>query len=166
MASGKTTIGRGLAALMKRGFIDLDDVIEKKAGLPIHSIFQTSGEETFRDMEKEALEEIAGEKKPSVVALGGGAICNESSLALVKKSGLLVYIRIPFITLAERLESGTKERPLVTGLSGEQLLENIEQRMAEREKYYSEAHLTVNGINLTASHLYRIIQSGRLQGNI
>ncbi len=166
MASGKTTIGRGLAALLKREFVDSDDLVEKKAGMPIHEIFRTRGEAAFREMEQEALKELSEEKKPMVVALGGGAVCNGKSLDLVKKSGLLIYLRIPLITLAERLETGTKQRPLLAGLTGEQLLDSIEQRMTEREKYYSEAHLTVNGINLTASHLYRIIQSGRLQGNI
>lgn len=166
MGCGKTTLGRSLAEIMKRPFFDLDEVIEKKAGITVAEIFKKSGEAVFREMETEVLTELCRSSHPSVVALGGGTVCHEGNLGLVKNCGLLIYIRMPFITLAERLEAAKVERPLLAGLKGEQLLDTIGERFAEREKYYTQAHLTVNGINLGAAQLHRIIQSGRLQGDI
>lgn len=77
MGAGKTTVGRELAARLGRGFIDTDEVIELTAGLSIADIFQTGGEDGFRELEARVVrEQLAG--PPAVVALGGGALTTGS----------------------------------------------------------------------------------------
>jgi shikimate kinase len=166
MGCGKTTLGRQLAELLHRPFIDLDEAVEEHAGMPVYKIFQSKGEGAFRVLEKEVLHKVIRQSEPMIVALGGGTACDEENLNTIKQNGLLVYIRIPTLTLAERLEPHTAQRPLLAGLSGGQLVESIEQRLLEREKYYERAHLSVNGINLGAPQLLRYIQGVIRSGNI
>lgn len=166
MGCGKTTLGRDLALLMDRRFIDLDEASERAAGMPIHEIFRQQGEEAFRTTEKKVLGDVLRNAAPAVVALGGGTACDEDNLGLLLENGLLVYIRIPILTLAERLAPATATRPLLAGLTGEKLVESIEQRLLEREQFYHRAHLVVNGINLGATELFRIISRGTREGHM
>ena len=166
MGCGKTTLGRELAKIMRRPFTDLDEAIEKDAGMSVYELFRTQGEEHFRNIEKDILKQVINDHEPKVVALGGGTLCEEENSQMIRAAGFVVYIRIPILTLAERLEPETAKRPLLEGLTGGELIENIEQRLLEREKFYEGSHLAVNGINLGAAQLLRIIQSAVRQGNI
>jgi shikimate kinase len=157
MGCGKTTLGMGLASLMNLEFTDLDELIAEKEGLSIPQLFERSGEAVFRTIENRRLTELLGATGPHVIALGGGTICHDHNLQLVKENGLLVYLRLPAAVLAQRLEGHTDNRPLVKGLSGEALKERITRLLEERQKYYNQAHLVVNALNMTPHLLYREI---------
>jgi shikimate kinase len=94
MGSGKTTIGKLLAAQLAWRFVDLDEEIEKYAGLPIAEIFSRSGEPTFRDIEHECLVRIlgssAGQETSFVLALGGGTFVQPRNVALLRDAGAVV----------------------------------------------------------------------------
>jgi len=149
MGSGKTTAGKTLATLLKTRFIDLDEYLEKKENRTIPEIFEEDGEEKFRELETKYLTEILKLKDPHVISLGGGTVCFNQNLELVKKNGQLVYIELPINTLAERIKESKFTRPLLKNLSTEELIKNIEEILSERKKYYEQAHITVNGLNLT-----------------
>ncbi len=157
MGSGKTTLGKELAQHFKRVFIDTDTEISKLTGKTIQQIFTVQGEAAFRELELQLLKQIITSNSKAVVALGGGTVCNEENLELLKKNGLLVYIQLPATELAHRLENQSSERPLLAGLRGEALLAAIEQKLTERNPFYESAAIMVNGINLSAELLYRII---------
>ncbi len=149
MGSGKTTAGKALATLLKTRFIDLDEFIEKKEGRDIPTIFEEEGEAKFREIETKRLQEILKLKDPHVISLGGGTVCFNDNLELIKKQGTLLYIDLPVNVLAERIKESKFTRPLLKNLSSEELINNIEEILTERKKFYEQAHILINGLNLT-----------------
>jgi shikimate kinase len=161
MCSGKTTGGKKLAALMKLEFIDLDQEIEKSSGKSVSAIFEEQGESQFRTLEEKTLEEILRKKENFVLALGGGTVCYANNLAKIMSKGLLIYIQLPEASLVQRIQSSRSGRPLVNGLNSEALQDYVKKKLAEREVFYQQAHITVNGLNLLPGKL-----PGRIQDAI
>ncbi len=92
--SGKSTVGRLLAARLGRTLIDTDELIERESGLTIKEIFEAEGELGFRDRETTALRFIAERASPPcVVSLGGGAILREANQQLLAGSGHCVWLQ-------------------------------------------------------------------------
>ncbi len=114
MGSGKTTVGRALAASLKWPLVDLDDVIERMAGRAIAEIFQEVGESGFRDREHSALAQEAAHcqtARPAVVALGGGTYAYARNRRLLRPVGPTVWLDAPAETLWKRVQ-GASHRPL------------------------------------------------------
>jgi shikimate kinase len=136
--SGKTTVGRLVAARMGRTFVDCDEAIVARHGKSIREIFSAGGEELFRRLEAEAISELA-EKKNHVIAVGGGAILRpENRTALAKH--FVVYLRGEPRTLLKRIESDpatADNRPSLTSLGGG--IEEIEALLKQREPMYRAA---------------------------
>ncbi len=153
MGSGKSTLGKKLALVFRKEFVDLDRFIEKESGQSISEIFNTLGEDEFRKLEKRCLHKVLETHTKSVISLGGGSICFFDNLETVKQNGLLIYLQLPPKVLAERLKKSKTVRPLVQNLKSEDLLQSIEDKLAARLKFYEQAHLIVNGLNLTAQLL-------------
>ncbi len=103
--SGKTSIGRAVAELLCRDFYDIDEIIERIAGVPIPEIFQEHGEEHFREIETAAIEQ-AVLNKGAVVATGGGAVMRKQNRDALKRDGRVYLIERDLSELA------TKGRPL------------------------------------------------------
>jgi 3-dehydroquinate synthase/shikimate kinase/3-dehydroquinate synthase len=141
MASGKTRIGKLLAANLKRNYMDSDTLVEERAGKSIAKIFEQDGETEFRKLEKEAIREIS-QKEKVVVSLGGGAITQSENVRTVKNSGILICMRATPEILCERIGRNNK-RPLMAGLEPEARLEKIKTMLAEREKFYSLADFSI-----------------------
>lgn len=165
MGSGKSTYGKKLAARLSLPFSDLDELIELRENKTVQAIFSEQGEDYFRQKEHELLKQLIATPQKQVVALGGGSICFYNNLQLVKSSGLLVYLELPALALFQRLSQAQKTRPLLNNLRGEELLKHITQRLGERKKYYSQAHITLNGLNLTAQQLYQHILDFEAKNN-
>ncbi|TNJ37323.1 shikimate kinase [Prosthecochloris vibrioformis] len=148
--SGKSTIGPLLANSLGYDFMDLDHEIEVAAGKSINRIFAEDGEEAFRRMEFDTLEQVV-EKKELVVSLGGGLLQNNSCFSLIISRGTLVYLQSNPEVLVKRLMHKT-DRPLMKGANGERLTqEEIEQKilamLAEREPRYKSAQIIVESDN-------------------
>lgn len=159
MGSGKTTLGRSLASLMDTGFVDLDEYIAEKELADARLLFEQQGEEAFRKIESARLSELIASPGPTVIALGGGTVCLDANLSAVKNAGLLVYLRVPATELYRRLQGNTDDRPLLRGYSGEALRKRINQLLDRRHKFYNQAHVVVNALNLTPHSLYREISA-------
>lgn len=114
MGSGKSTVGRLLAAQLAWHFVDLDAEIERLTGLPISQIFEQKGEAVFRDIEHECLARILGSASDRdtrlVLALGGGTIAQPRNAAMLRESGLspqgsgavLIWLDCPMEDLLQR----------------------------------------------------------------
>ncbi len=149
MAAGKTTIGRRLAKLLAREFVDTDAVITAKYG-PIPQIFATQGEATFRRYECDVVAEVlVGER---VVSLGGGAVTYAPTRALVAERAYRVFIETtPAFTL-ERLKNARAARPIAGDTP---TVESLAAIFAERLPFYRDADLTINGDGRTSTAVAR-----------
>jgi shikimate kinase len=113
MGSGKSTVGRDLAARLGWQFHDLDDDIERREQTKIAAIFDTRGEEAFRLAETDALVARIRETKgqPRVISLGGGAFLSDTNFNLVRENGVSIWLDCPLPLLEARLKT-TSDRPL------------------------------------------------------
>lgn len=107
--SGKTTIGKILAKKLGVGFYDSDKYIEKIAGESITDIF-INGEELFRQIETEAIKELAS-KSPCIIATGGGAVKKVENIEALKNNGIVIFINRPLENIAAGIN--TEKRPLL-----------------------------------------------------
>lgn len=130
MGSGKTTIGRLVAEMLDKSWIDLDHYIEKQAGQTISTLFAEKGEAYFRTLETDTLKTLLKEDV-GVISTGGGIVGKQVNRELLKKV-CTIYLSYPFDVLYRRIEGDTN-RPLAT--SYEDLYKRYEQRLA----WYQEA---------------------------
>ena len=143
MGSGKTTIGRLVAAELGWPHVDSDEQICARTGRTVREIFETDGEAAFRKEESAALEEAATRVPPgpAVVSVAGGAVLDAGNRSLLEDSGLVVWLRAPTHVLATRVHAGTDHRPLL-GDDPESALRTLgEQR---RPLYEALADLTID----------------------
>lgn len=147
MACGKTTFGRALARQLGRTFIDLDFYIEQRFRMSIKQIFETCGEERFREMEREMLHE-AGEMLDVVIACGGGTPCFFDNSDFMLAHGTVVFLRTSPEKIVRRLIINRSRRPLMAGKSEEELLKAVSDGLAARLPYYTRAHITHDGEHL------------------
>jgi shikimate kinase len=117
MGSGKTTVGRIVAARLGYAFLDLDERIQAQHGLSVRQIFQSAGEEAFRELESSALRELSSRRR-AVVAAGGGAPVREANRWFFRESHTF-YLEISFAEFLRRTAS-SPNRPL-RGLSEAEL---------------------------------------------
>ena len=115
MGSGKTTVGKVLADFLGCPFMDLDDLVVKKAGKSIPDIFAQDGEPAFRLLEAQVLRKTVEKyaESTAVLALGGGAVLAPASAALLQEKTTCIYLRASLDTLLARLEGETSGRPLL-----------------------------------------------------
>ena len=142
MGVGKTTVGKELAQLMGRTFVDTDQLVREETKTSIAEIFSKHGEGEFRNLEKKAVVRTT-QLKNSVVALGGGALLSEENLNAVKGSGILIYLKADEKTLIERIALQGEVRPLLADLKTSERLEKIKTMLESRRPLYEKAKLTV-----------------------
>lgn len=143
MGSGKSTLGKKLANRLDVPFIDSDQAIEVKYGKSIGELFTVLGEGHFRGLERDFIEELALTDGSFVVATGGGMPCYGNNADRLNEIGTTIYLKRSAKELVNRLENAKAIRPLVEGLSGAELHEYIEVKLAEREEYYKRAMITL-----------------------
>ncbi len=138
MASGKSRIGFLTAASLGWKFFDLDKVIEEKTGKTIPQIFAESGEEAFRRMEVEILEEIS-HQGPLVASLGGGTLLNPSAIEIIRRTGVLIGLSASPEVILERVNRKKDSRPLLANLDDESKMQKIKQLLVDRKPLYDLA---------------------------
>jgi len=150
MTSGKSTIGPILANVLGMDFYDLDKEIEEKENATVVEIFEKKGEEYFRSLERQMLQEL-GAKGNIIVSLGGGTITFQENLDMLRKSGIIVYLKVSPNILYKRLKNKT-DRPLfkdlVLGDNKEQdFMTRINTMLDKRKKYYEQASVIITTDN-------------------
>lgn len=152
MGCGKTTWSRKLAAKLNYEFIDLDHILEDKAGMSIAEYFSSFGEDAFRKLESDVLKQTDYPENV-VVSTGGGLPCFFDHMSWMNANGKTLYIKLSPKTLADRLENSKTVRPVLQGKHGDELVEFITAKLAEREGYYLEANHIIDGIDLSVEKL-------------
>ncbi|MBE9529313.1 MAG: shikimate kinase [Proteobacteria bacterium] len=155
MGTGKSSVGRVLAAEFGCRFLDLDTVIEKLSGRTISEIFETDGEERFRGLETVIVERlVAGEFGSNlVVSTGGGTIVSESNRRALREWGKVVCLSASVEAILERVGKG-KGRPLAEEADSEALAELLRSR----EEFYSDSDFTVETSTLSIMEVVQIIK--------
>jgi len=133
MGAGKSTVGRGLATLLKRQFVDSDQEIEKRTGVDIPTIFEFEGEEGFRNRETEMLRELLA-RENIVLATGGGIVMRPENRELLKPHCVL-YLRVPVSEQFRRTRK-SRRRPLLNATDNPR--KRLEELFALRDPLYQE----------------------------
>lgn len=131
MGVGKTTYGQKLSGIFDMEFIDTDKFIEAQEGMDIPSIFHEKGEVYFREKEKNIVTSIS-ERSNLIIATGGGIIKDAENMDLLKKNGIVVYLKASPEKIFNNLK-GDSSRPL---LFGEDKLSIIKRLLSERSEMY------------------------------
>lgn len=153
MGAGKTTIGRGLARMLDREFLDLDHEIEARCGVRVSHIFDIEGESGFRRREQAVLDDCT--VRPDIVlATGGGAVLAPENRERLKSRGVVVYLRATPEELYRRV-ARDRSRPL---LQTPDPLERIRELVALREPMYEEvADLVVETGHLPVAQVVKAL---------
>ena len=125
MASGKSTVGRRLSKRLKLDFIDVDEEVEKSAGVSISWIFDVEGEKKFRERESKELINSLNTNN-CVIATGGGVILAEQNRSLLKK-GTVIYLETSIQTQLERTLNDNKRPLLQESDDAEQTLRELKE---------------------------------------
>ena len=131
-SSGKTTVGKRLAEITGKEFIDTDDEIVKRIGMDIPSYFREYGEDEFRRVESEIIAEVS-KKNGMIISTGGGAVLKYENVRNLRQNG-----RLYFLNRSLELLTPTKSRPLSSDI------EALKRRFNERyETYVSSADVEI-----------------------
>lgn len=159
MGAGKSTVGKYLADLLYAPFVDLDEYICKRAGKSIPEIFAEAGEDGFRAMEQQCLQELIckygggcpgssdsaveilnnecdAEQVTCVLSVGGGTPTNPACAQLLLTRTLCFYLKGSLESLQKRLWKNHSQRPLLSGKSKEELYDYVAAMIAQREPAY------------------------------
>lgn len=147
MAAGKSTAGPILANTIGWDFLDIDKVIEKKAGKKITEIFSQEGEEFFRKLENSTLKEIS-QLQNYIIALGGGTIASDENLKIIKNTGILIYLKSSPETAYQRLRF-KRDRPALLFQGEEEpgkevFINRINELLNKRKHYYEKSDYIIN----------------------
>lgn len=140
MGAGKTTIGKALANSLGKEFIDSDHEIQDRTGVKIPVIFEIEGEAGFRKRESEVLSELV-KKSNIVLATGGGAVLSRENRQILRRGGIVIYLRASVNDLYRRTRYD-KNRPL---LQTQNLFARLNELYAQRDALYREtAHVIID----------------------
>ena len=135
MGTGKTVVGKVLAQKFAKKFIELDAVIEKKAGRSIPEIFRQDGEIRFRELEIEAVRTVAN-KKNVVIACGGGIVLNTINIDRLRKGSVIICLTASPAVILKRTSGDKDGRPLLNVADRRQ---QIKKLLQFRRPFYSRA---------------------------
>jgi len=156
-ATGKSSVGRGLAAELGLGFFDMDQELELRQGQSIAEMVADRGWPYFRGLEKGLLTELAS-RRGLVISTGGGAILHQDVWPRIKAAGLVVWLTADQQTICRRLtcdEQTASQRPTLTGTDP---YAEIAAVLREREPLYREGcHFSVDTGAITIEQVVDLI---------
>lgn len=146
MGSGKTTIGKMLAAKLKFTFVDLDSEIELSQGMEVSNIFSKMGEQPFREMERDKLASFI-KNDNHVLSVGGGFPCFYNNMETMNNTGVTIYLKMSAEAILARLlqlpKTSILSRPLIANKTNDELSDYIKSTLLKREPFYSQARIVV-----------------------
>ena len=146
MGCGKTHTGKRLSKKYHLDFIDLDAYIENRFRKTIPQIFEERGEDGFRKLEHNMLEEVCS-FEDVIISTGGGAACFFNNIDLMNENGETVYLKASPEGLFKFLKDGKSTRPLLKDKTDDELLQFITEALAQREPFYMQAKHVVDSMD-------------------
>lgn len=138
MGSGKSSVGRTLGKKLGRTVVDTDELIEEKIGMKISDIFSKFGEERFREIEAEVVENVSAFDN-HIIITGGGVVLNSSNIAYLRKTGVIVFLKTSPEIIYERVKN-EGHRPL---LDVPEPLARIKELLEVRNTYYNDNDIEI-----------------------
>lgn len=138
MGAGKTTLGRQLAKDTGLMFYDLDWYIQNRMHRTVAQIFEESGEDGFRTIERNMLHEVA-EFENIVLSCGGGTPCFFDNMDFLNSQGETVYLKASPEVLCAHLRMGKGVRPLLLNKTPEEVEAFVREQLKAREPFYMKA---------------------------
>ena len=139
--AGKTTIGRQLAKRRRMAFVELDRRIEQAADLSLGEMFALHGEDYYRRIEREVLQEVLNEERPMVLATGGGLVASPGTFAMLRQSAVTVWLRASPEDHWNRVVRQGDRRPMA---DHPQAMADLRSLLAARESLYALADHTID----------------------
>lgn len=138
--SGKTSVGKSLSKKLGIGFFDTDEWVEKKSGSNLFELFDKQGEQAFRKIEKEALDEVQKHPTPTVVSTGGGVVLSPKNRKFLVQLGVVAYLHADPMRLFQRIQGS--QRPPLTELNPKKEMLLMSQK--RHPLYLDVAHVIVD----------------------
>jgi shikimate kinase len=152
-ATGKTSVGRRLAALLNRSFVDLDQVLVEETGQTIAEIVAQKGWEEFRRRERELVARY-GSREGWILATGGGVVLDPENVRILRKNGIVIWLTADPDTIQSRLmddRPGEVSRPSLTGKDS--LSEVAEVLQARQHLYLAAAQIIIDTVGQTVDEV-------------
>jgi shikimate kinase len=146
-------VAKLLAQRLGLQHVDLDRLIEERAGMAVADLFTRDGEAAFRQLESETLRSLV-DSEPMVVACGGGVVLDSANRAVLKQSGTVVYLEVTAAEAVARV-GDSASRPLLAGPAGAMAATSL---LAAREAlYHATADIVVETVGRSPSHVTETI---------
>jgi XRE family aerobic/anaerobic benzoate catabolism transcriptional regulator len=139
--AGKSTVGRRLADRLGLEFLELDDLVEADAAMPLGQIFELQGESFYRKLEREVVARFLDRREPAVAAAGGGIVTDPHTFALVLRDTFTVWLKAPPRLHWDRVIAQGDRRPMQ---DRPEAMTELTRLWADRAPAYARAHLTVD----------------------
>ncbi len=152
MGSGKSTIGYLISKKLNLKFIDIDNLLENEAKMKISEIFETKGENFFRNLEEKITLKLLRSTNNNIISLGGGSFINEKIRKEILVNNFSFWLNCDAKTLLKRIKKN-KKRPIAFNLNDSEILNLIEKRT----KIYSKALFKINCHKLKKTEIVKKI---------
>ena len=156
MGSGKSHWGRLWAAAHNFNFIDIDEELEKQEQKTVAEIFETRGEDYFRQKETILLRSLTAQSN-SIVSCGGGTPCFFDNMAWMNKNGLTIFLEATTQFILKNIKNEKDKRPLIKDKDDAEILFFIDQKLKERQPYYSKAKIILQAEDLNIDSIKKVI---------
>jgi XRE family transcriptional regulator, aerobic/anaerobic benzoate catabolism transcriptional regulator len=157
--AGKTTVGRRLARRWRIPFVELDKRIEQAADLSLGELFTLHGEDYYRRLEGEVLENVLRERRPMVLATGGGIVRSPETYALLRRAAITIWLRARPEDHWNRVVRQGDRRPMA---DHPQAMADLRSLLSTREPLYALADHTVDTSAVNAAGVVNAIEALRL----
>ncbi len=156
MGTGKSVVGRALAARLGRPFVDVDEAIEREQGRPIRKMFAEQGEPVFRAAERAMIQRVT-QRDGQVIAAGGGAVMDEENFSALSQRGWLVWLTAEPDVILQRI-GDPATRPLLNTADPRA---RVAELLALRQATYAKADAVVDTSRRTVEQvMHEIIRVG------
>lgn len=136
--TGKTSVGKSIATTLDRPFVDSDIWVTRECQKTIKEIIDTKGWQAFRRLERSMIKQICT-KDRQIVATGGGVVLDTDNISVMKKSGIVVWLRAPAETIRKRMLQDKNNPTLRPPLTDKGSVKEIEEVLLARHPYYENA---------------------------
>lgn len=153
--AGKTTIGKRLGRRLRIPFVELDRRVEEAAGLSLDEIFAMHGQDYYRRLEREALETVLAQGRPTVVATGGGIVTSRETYSLLRREAVTVWLRADAEDHWNRVVQQGDRRPMADNPGA---MAELRRLLAARQRLYAEAAHVVDTSRLDVDEAVAAIE--------